>query len=59
MSALHTGEGAGVRPRVLLDVWFKQQERPVAHAKRLLVQFSLSLPLVEQLSGFAVVPQDD
>lgn len=59
VSALHAGEGAGVRSRVLLDVWPVQQERPVAQLERFLVQFSLTLPLVEQVSGFAVVPQDD
>lgn len=59
VSALHGREGAGVRPRVLLRVWLVQQERPVAQQERFLVHFTLTLPLVEQVSGFAVVPQDD
>ena len=57
--ALQAWEGACIRPRVVLGVWFVNQKRSISQKKQVLVQLSLTLPQVKGVSGFSVVSQND
>lgn len=59
VSALQAWEGAGICPRVLLNVWLVKQKRSVSQKKQVLVQFSLTFPKVKGVSGFCVISQDN
>lgn len=59
VSALQAWDGAGICPRVLLNVWLVKQKRSISQKKQVLVQFSLTLPQVKGVSGFWVISQDN
>lgn len=58
MFALQAQDDAGIQPRVLLGVWFVQQQGSVPQQQQVLVQFSTTLPQVSAVSAFCVVSHD-